>query len=363
MPVSRRALLAALAAARPALAAPPALRVAARRARLELGAASEADLSTEPDYAALFTSNCDLLAPNLNWQRLSPRAGGPLIDIDGSVPVVRAAGLRLTGYHLLWHQRLPQWFAPLARADAERAIVEHIRTMATAFARDSFSWNVVNEAILPAHGRPDGLRPSPLADKFGPALFDIAFHAALERAPDVLRVYNDYDLELATQEHERRRAALLHLLDTLQARAVPVQAIGLQCHLRADTFDQFDPATFRRFLAELTRRGLGILITELDVLDPPTGDSPTRDRRIAEVYRRFLDVALAEPQVRALMFWGLTDRHTWLNDPGRRSFRRADGGSNRPLLFDRELQPKPAFAAVLAALDAAPVRLTLSARP
>lgn len=348
MRVPRRAFLAgAVAACGPASAAPVALRDAARRAGLVLGAASEADLSAEPDYAAVFTENCDLLAPNLNWQRL--------VDIDGSVPVARAAGLKLTGYHLLWHQRLPPWFEPLGRAEAERAVIAHIGAMADAFARDSFSWNVVNEAIMPA-GEHGGLRPSPLLEKFGTGLFDLAFGAAQDSAPEVLRVYNDYDLELASPEHERRRTTLLLLLDALQSRGVPVQAVGLQCHLRAGTFDRFDPETFRRFLAELARRGLAILITELDVLDPPEGDPAARDLGIAEVYRRFLEVALAEKQVRALVFWGLTDRHSWLNDPTRRSVRRLDGAPNRPLLFDRELRPKPALDAVLAALAAAPRR-------
>ncbi len=352
--IPRRTLLAALAA--PPGAAAPTLRDAARRAGITLGAASETDLSAEPDYAALFTAQCALLAPNLNWQRLSPHPAGPLANIDGSLQPARAAGLALTGYHLLWHQRLPPWFDPLPRPDAERAILDHIRTMAAAFARDTYAWNVVNEAILPAANRPNGLRPSPLLEKFGTAFFDLAFQAARADAPAVLRVYNDYDLELATPEHERRRVTLLRLLDELQSRAVPIQAIGLQSHLRAATFDRFDPATYRRFLAELARRGLALLITELDVLNPPAGDIPQRDRANADIYRRFLDVALDEPRLRTLVFWGLTDRHTWLNDPTRASLRRADGAPNRPLLFDRDLRPKPAYAAVMAALAAAPRR-------
>jgi endo-1,4-beta-xylanase len=194
VPLSRRALLAAsLAAAGPARSADPALRDGARRAGLWFGATPEVDPSAEPDYTALLTSNCDLLAPNLNWQRLSPTPSGPLVAVDGSVAVARAAGLKLTGYHLLWHQRLPVWFDALDRPQAERAIVAHIQTMAAAFGRDSLSWNVVNEAIMPG-----GLRPSPLTVKFGADFFDLAYRAALESAPNVLRLYNDYDLELAT---------------------------------------------------------------------------------------------------------------------------------------------------------------------
>jgi endo-1,4-beta-xylanase len=352
VPLSRRALLAAsLAAAGPARSADPALRDGARRAGLWFGATPEVDPSAEPDYTALLTSNCDLLAPNLNWQRLSPTPSGPLVAVDGSVAVARAAGLKLTGYHLLWHQRLPVWFDALDRPQAERAIVAHIQTMAAAFGRDSLSWNVVNEAIMPG-----GLRPSPLTVKFGADFFDLAYRAALESAPNVLRLYNDYDLELATPEHERRRATLLRLLDRLQGRGVPVQAVGLQCHLRTSTFDRFDPPLFRSFLRDLAGRGLAILITELDVLDLTTGCIPARDQAVATVYQRFLEVALAEPRVEALVLWGLSDRHTWLNDPNRPSLRRPDAAPTRPLPFDAELRPKPAFQSILTALASAPPR-------
>ena len=332
------------------------MRDVARRVGLRFGAASEIDLTAEPDYAALLTSQCGLLAPNLNWQRLSPSPADSLVGVDGSVAVARAAGLELTGYHLLWHQRLPLWFNALARPDAERAIVAHIRAMAAAFGRDTFSWNVVNEAIMPAGGLPGGLRPSPLAAKFGDAFFDLAYAAARDTAPAVLRVYNDYDLELATPEHESRRAALLHLLDRLQSRGVPIQAVGLQCHLRTSTFDRFDPALFRRFLGALARRGLTILITELDVLDLSPGDIPPRDQRVALVYQRFLKAALQETRVQALVLWGLSDRHTWLNDPNRLSVHRADGIPNRPLPFDAELRPKPALQSILTALASTPSR-------
>ena len=45
-------------------------------------------------------------------------------------------------------------------------------------------------------------------------------------------------------------------------------------------------------------------------------------------------------------FWGVTDRDSWLNNFPLR------GRVNHPLLWDRRGQAKPAFAAVVAALDA-----------
>ena len=327
-----------------------------RHAGIQIGSSSEIDLARDPAYAALLAANCSLFAPNMSWQRMAPTPAETLAGLDPNIAFANRTGLRLTGYHLLWHQRLPDWFDALDRAAAERAIVGHIGTIGARFGRDTHAWNVVNEAIRPADGMPGGLRRSPLLTKFGTAFFDVAFHAAQQAQPNALRVYNDYDLELDTPDEQARRRSLLLLLDELASRSVPIQAIGLQCHLRTRSFERFSPANYRRFLAELADRGLDILITELDVHDLATGDLPARDQRIADIYRQFLDTALAQPRVRAVVFWGLSDRYSWLNDPARTTYARPDDLPGRPLPFDPALQPTEAYRAVERALQNAPAR-------
>jgi endo-1,4-beta-xylanase len=53
-----------------------------------------------------------------------------------------------------------------------------------------------------------------------------------------------------------------------------------------------------------------------------------------------------------VLTWGLSDRSTWLSKHNPRQ----DGLPVRPLLFDAELQPKPAFAAVWRAFNEATKR-------
>ena len=358
--MKRRTLLgAASALALPAAAAERValpLRVAARRSGLLIGSSSEIDLSRDPAYAALLAANVDLFAPNMSWQRMSPQPGETAVALDPNVAWAQAAGLRLTGYHLLWHQRLPGWFAGLDRTAAERAIVAHIEFMGARFGAETDSWNVVNEAIRPADGRPGGLRRSPLLEILGPAFFDLAFETARQMRPDVLRVYNDYDLELNSPDQRARQRALLGLLDRFAARGVPIQAVGLQCHLRTRSFDAFDPVAFRRFLDEIAARGLAIVISELDVHDLAPGDVAARDRQVASILARFLEAALGSPHVRALVFWGLSDGYSWLNDPARPQDARPDGQPGRPAPFDAEMRPTAAWEAVQQALAAAPAR-------
>jgi endo-1,4-beta-xylanase len=100
-------------------------------------------------------------------------------------------------------------------------------------------------------------------------------------------------------------------------------------------------------------RGLKILITELDVLDDGLpADSAERDAAIADVYRLYLDTALAEPALAAVITFGLSDRYAWLQE----DYPRADWEPRRPLPFDDELQPKPDYDALQSALEDAPDR-------
>jgi endo-1,4-beta-xylanase len=60
-------------------------------------------------------------------------------------------------------------------------------------------------------------------------------------------------------------------------------------------------------------------------------------RRYADLFRVFLKHRDAVTRV---AFWGLSDADSWLNR----------GRMNYPLLWDRQRQPEPAFAAVVEAL-------------
>ena len=134
----------------------------------------------------------------------------------------------------------------------------------------------------------------------------------------------------------------------------PVHAVGIQAHLEYQGFARgFNPTAYRAFLAELVARGLDIFITEMDVLDDELkANIATRDAGVANMYSRYLSVALDEPAVKIVINFGLSDRYTWLQE----DFPRRDGAPRRPLPFDDQLQPKPAYDAILQALQNAPTR-------
>jgi endo-1,4-beta-xylanase len=61
-------------------------------------------------------------------------------------------------------------------------------------------------------------------------------------------------------------------------------------------------------------------------------------KRYTDIFEVFVKHA---DKIDRVTFWGVHDGHSWRNDWPIR------GRSDYPLLFDRKLQPKPAFDAVL----------------
>jgi endo-1,4-beta-xylanase len=338
----------------------PRLRNVAADAGLFYGSDSDFYFRDEPpSYQSLFLSQCALYAGNISWGDVAPNSPHENDESDPNVAIALRHGLKLTGAHLLWNRSTPKWFEALSKTQAHKAVAQHIRSIAAFYRGRCFSWNVVNEAIEPRENGPYGLRiDNSLARMLGPEYFFDAFHEARAADPGALLLYNDYNLELDTPEHEARRTALFHLLDRLQKAQVPIDGVGLQSHLRSFNYKTFNETIYRRFLHDLAARGMKIVISEIDVDDIAMPlDPKIRDQQVAQMYARFLAVALDEPAVVALASWGLCDAYSWHNRTKYfPEYIRPDNQPQRPLLFDAELHAKPAFYAVLDALKHAPKR-------
>lgn len=334
------------------------LKRAGAKVGLKIGSDSDIAFMKAPEaYRQLFLKQCNLFACMFGW-KLAFKT-----EYDSSPqwedPNIRFAinnNLQLTGGHLLWHGSSPAWLLNSNRIQEKAS--NFIQLVADKYKSNLFSWNVVNEALNPKEGRPDGLRHTVFLNKMGTSYFDFAFREAQKYAPNVMRVYNDYALEMATPDQEAKRTALLKLLDKFKADGTPIDAVGLQSHLTLDGQSRFDEKVYRNFLSEISSRGLKILITELDVFDKvtPSADFKERDQQVADLYKSFLSTALDERAVKAVTLWGLCDKYTWLSPRSNRTFARMDALPSRPLPFDDSLRQKPAYYAVLNALQNAPTR-------
>lgn len=324
---------------------------------------SAKQITGDPAFVELVLRQAGLaVAENeMKWQDMNRGARGD----DDYAPADTVAnfalqnGLVLRGHNLLWYMRTPSWFFDLeSRQDMEKAVVDHIHALAGRYRGKVHSWDVVNEPIEPKDGRPDGLRTAVFLEMMGPEYLDLAYHTARETDPAARLVVNEYDVELDAPEQEARRTALLNLLERMQRSGTPVDAVGIQAHLVCAGGPPFSAPVLRQFFSKIAALGLTIQITELDVADEDApADQAVRDRLVADMYSRFLDAALDEPAVKMVVTWGLSDRHSWIvRQETNQAKWRKDGMLPRPLPFDADLKPKPAFEAMVQAFTHAPQR-------
>jgi endo-1,4-beta-xylanase len=324
---------------------------------------SAAQITGDPEFIGLVLHQAGLVVAEneMKWQVMNKGARGA--DDYGPADTIADFALKnslvLRGHNLLWYMRTPSWFFDLdSRQEMEAAVVEHIHSLAGRYRGKIHSWDVVNEPIEPKDGRPDGLRTGVFLEMMGPDYLDLAYRTARETDPAARLVVNEYDVELDAPEQEARRTALLHLLERMQRSGTPVDAVGVQAHLSCASGPPFSASRLRRFLAEIAGLGLTIQITELDVADEDApADQTVRDHLVAETYSRFLDAALDEPAVKMVVTWGLSDRHSWIvrRETNETKWRK-DAMLSRPLPFDADLKPKPAFDAIAQAFAHAPQR-------
>jgi endo-1,4-beta-xylanase len=332
------------------------LRSAGARKNVLVGTAVSFRELQRPEFTALLVEQAAIVVPEneMKWSVIHPKPDR--FDFsrgDALVEFASSHNQRVRGHNLCWHEQLPAWFKDEATSNNVLDLLRtHISEVVTHYNGRMHSWDVVNEAVNVKDGRSDGLRNTPWLALAGPEYLDVAFRAARAYDRKALLAYNDYDLEQDSPDHQAKREAVLALLAGLRERNVPIDALGLQAHLKARAEPpQWDG--LRQFMNDVERLGLQIFITELDVDDTDLpGDVAERDRLVAGLYGDFLSQVLRHKSVTALLTWGLTDADSWL-----KSFRpRKDKLPPRPLPFDADLRPKPAFSAMRDRINAAPVR-------
>jgi endo-1,4-beta-xylanase len=324
---------------------------------------------SDPGYAKLYAHHSALLAPedDLLWYRIRPTPHGGL-DFTHPDRIYDFAEkhhqLVYGGPGLVWDQGFGEGWKDkdlwdIGEKRARHLLYGTLRRVMHRYRGRTAVWVVVNEAIVNGKDRGHfGLRTDvPWFNTIGSGYVAHAFHEAREADPHAMLLLNDFGYETVNQYGDRpvdKMRATLQVIDNLQKHDVPLDAFGIQAHLLADHFhERFYPRQYQHFIHELGQRGLAVLITEMDVLDDglPKGRQQ-RDKQVADVYRRYLDVALESPHVKAVLSFGLTDRYTWLDE----DYPRDDGSHRRPLAFDRHLRTKPAYHAIHAKLSQAPHR-------
>jgi endo-1,4-beta-xylanase len=338
---SRRAVLAGLCAS-----ATNASMGFAQKRHVPYGAAMMKEhRKDDPAYGPALLKHCDIIVPmnDLKWEALRPTAGEFAFgDADDAVGFAKANGKALRGHTLCWYEALPKWMKEIRDPKlAENMLRSHIERVIDRYRGVIPSWDVANEIISHDPQQQGNWRDMYWNQVLGVRHVEIAFEAAMRADPTAELVYNDYDLENTGAREEARRQITLSLVRRLQDRKIPIHAIGFQAHLYAER--SIDSDGLFRFASELKKLGVGVKVTELDVIDWRLPASIVeRDEAAARHVTTFLEALDSGNPIQSIVTWGITDRHSWVSE----TFKRNDKLPNRPLPLDTEYREKPMFRAI-----------------
>ncbi len=338
-----------LAGATASLAAAQAAGALAARELIPFGSAVMiSDFRSDAKLRAQLAKLCDVITPmnELKWDWVRQnRSGFAFENADEIVAFARKNGKAVHGHALLWGDALPAWAKELRDPkETERELVRHVEAVVGKYAGQIASWDVVNEVIAHEPTPASPWRDTVWHRALGPRLVDIAFATAARTDPAARLVINDYDFENDDARTAERRRQVLALVRRLQDLKIPVHEVGFQAHLYAEK--AIDRRAVTALARELGRLGVGVRVTELDVIDwKLPADPRERDRLAAEVVTAFLGALIEGQRPQAIITWGLTDRSTWINEV----FKRNDSARARPLPLDADYRPKPMMAAIEAA--------------
>ncbi|MFC8130203.1 endo-1,4-beta-xylanase [Streptomyces sp. NPDC057302] len=227
-------------------------------------------------------------------------------------------GKQVRGHTLAWHSQQPGWMQSLSGSTLRQAMIGHINGVMGHYKGKIAQWDVANEAF--ADGSSGARRDSNL-QRTGNDWIEVAFRAARAADPAAKLCYNDYNVENWTWA---KTQAMYAMVKDFKQRGVPIDCVGFQSH-----FNSGSPyhSNFRTTLQNFAALGVGVAVTELDI----QGASAT-------TYANVTNDCLAVSRCLGITVWGVRDTDSWRSQ-------------DTPLLFNGDGSKKPAYTAVINALN------------
>ncbi|WP_310741602.1 endo-1,4-beta-xylanase [Microbispora sp. H10670] len=310
--------------ASPSPAPPPGttLGTAAARSGRYFGTAISASKLGDSAYTTIAGREFDMVTPEneMKLDATEPRQGQFVFTAaDRIFDWAVQNGKRVRGHTLVWHAAEPSWLQSLTGSALRQAMIDHINGVMSHYKGKIYAWDVVNEAFSDSTG---GRRDSNW-QRTGDDWIEVAFRTARAADPAAKLCYNDYNIENWSWA---KTQGVYNMVKDFTSRGVPIDCVGFQAH-----FNSLTPysADFRTTLRNFAALGVDVQITELDIQGAP-----------ATTYANVVNDCLAIPRCAGITVWGVRDPDSWRS-------------SDTPLLFDGSGGKKPAYTAVLDALNAA----------
>jgi endo-1,4-beta-xylanase len=308
-------------------------------------------------YAEIYERDARILTSELEFKMSSLRPAADKLDFTGADRLVDYATRRqmqVRGHTLIWNDDLPDWIKRLTANEVEQLLETHLMTILERYRDRVGIWDVVNEPIGPWDRQPGNLRAGPFLSALGEDYISRAFTLARGFAPNATLVLNEAQTETDDQNGATFRSSVIALLKRLKDKGAPIDAVGLQGHLKFTA--SYDYAAITGFVSDIAALGFAVHITELDVNDTGApGPISARDAAVADLYERYLTAVLQVPAVKIVQLWQLADPASWMRDPVTAT-KLGIRAKARPLIYDDAFRRKPAWDAIARAFEAARAR-------
>ena len=318
-------------------------------------------LGLDPKSATIVNSEFNTITPenSLKWMFIQPKPNKfNFKAADKYVEMGLKNNMYIVGHALVWHAQLADFMQNIDNsAEARKHVDNHINRLVSRYKGKIDAWDVVNEAF-----EEDGsLRASVFYNNMGENYIEEVFRITEKADPDADLIYNDYNLY-----KPEKRAAVLKMVKNFKSNGTKINGVGVQAHwdLKSPSLEEIE-----QIILDIHAEGVSVSFTELDISvlpnpwemvgaevtqnfskfegDPkmnpfPNGLPDAVQEKLAKRYQDIFNLFVKHSdKINRVTFWGVMDKHSWLNDWP------IKGRTNYPLLFDRDYQPKVAYERLL----------------
>ncbi|OOQ57224.1 hypothetical protein BC343_16305 [Mucilaginibacter pedocola] len=310
-----------------------------------IGTAVDSKMVTDPRTASFIAKQYSSVTPVNDMKPVNIHPSENVYKWAPADKIVNFAvqnGLKVRGHCLVWFYRMPHWFfwdnGQLASKELLYSRLDsHINTVMSRYKGKVYAYDVLNETVAKTTETTQYSRIDTLYKIAGEDYIEHVFRTARKADPSAKLFYND------TFYDEAKRDKIYAFLKEMKAKGVPIDGVGIQCHIGIDGMSEELLSNSIDMFAKL---GLEVQITELDVsifnreakakTVANDSDDYTIDKegKQSDIFNMVFKVCRQRKGVvTGITTWAPADINNYLT--------KRLGKRNYPNLFDNNLKPKP----------------------
>ncbi|MCD9185625.1 MAG: endo-1,4-beta-xylanase [Pyrinomonadaceae bacterium] len=237
-------------------------------------------------------------------------------NFEKEVAMANRNNWRIQTAPILWGSNqagTPDWL-PKEKTELENVLDARIKRYFENYSGAAEDVEIVNENL--------SLEPDIFADRVGKIYIETAFRQAKSLSPNSRLIINDYGVFGSVSANNYNSDKYFALISELAEKQIPFDTVGIQSHANREWYS---PADVAEKLDRYATPGKPVQISEFSAQTKNYDDRASyesilgnyrsgvwTDEKQAEFYREFYTVAFGNPNVEAIVQWGLDDARAWL---------------------------------------------------